>query len=71
PDRFRDSSNAFAKISKTRPAGLKQFEIFTLRHLLNYSQKRSMSLQKLPPTLDFLGSPISALRAITQNFTYG
>ncbi|MCF8111207.1 MAG: hypothetical protein K9J85_06930, partial [Desulfobacteraceae bacterium] len=56
PDRFRDSSNAFAKISKTRPIGLKQFEIFTLRHLLNSSRKRSMSLQKQPPTLDFLGS---------------
>ncbi|MFP4573484.1 MAG: hypothetical protein ACLFNW_10990, partial [Desulfobacterales bacterium] len=36
PDRFRNSSNAFAKISKTRPIGLKQFEIFTLRHLLNF-----------------------------------
>jgi hypothetical protein len=49
PDRFADSANAFAKISKTRPVGLKQFEIFTLRHLLNFPAKRSMSLQKLKP----------------------
>ena len=36
---FTDSANTFAEISKTRPMGLKQFEIFTLRHLLNFPVK--------------------------------
>jgi len=46
---FTDSANAFAKISKTRPVGLKQFEIFTLRHLLNFSVKTLNVASKTQP----------------------
>ncbi|MCF8110758.1 MAG: hypothetical protein K9J85_04645, partial [Desulfobacteraceae bacterium] len=39
---------AFAKISKTRPCGLKQFEIFTLRHLLNFPENAQCRFKNCP-----------------------
>ncbi|MBA2882515.1 hypothetical protein HNR65_002867 [Desulfosalsimonas propionicica] len=55
---FADSANAFAKISKTRPHGLKQFEIFRLRHWLNFPAKiLNVASKTRPRPSGFLGAP--------------
>jgi hypothetical protein len=38
-DRFSGSSNAVAETSKTRAGALKQFEVSTLRPLMNFVRK--------------------------------
>ncbi|MFO7860188.1 MAG: hypothetical protein R6U41_03085, partial [Desulfosalsimonas sp.] len=56
---FADSANAFAEISKTRPVGLKQFEIFRLRHRLNFPAKiLNVASKTRPRPSGFLGDPI-------------
>ena len=54
---FADSADAFAEISKTRPVGLKQFEIFRLRHRLNFPAKiLNVASKTRPHPSGFLGN---------------
>jgi len=56
---FADSANAFAEISKTRAFALKQFEIFRLRHWLNFPAKILNVASKIRPRPSgFLGGHI-------------
>ncbi|MBA2881672.1 hypothetical protein HNR65_001999 [Desulfosalsimonas propionicica] len=48
---FADSSNAFARNLQTRPVGLRQFEIFRLRHWLNLFAKILNVVSKTSPAL--------------------
>jgi hypothetical protein len=53
---FADSADAFAEISKTRPYGLRQFEIFRLRHRLNFPAKiLNVASKTRPRPSGFLG----------------
>jgi len=53
---FADSADAFAEISKTRAFALKQFEIFRLRHRLNFPAKiLNVASKTRPRPSGFLG----------------